>query len=107
MMLTPETGETGLKRLEQALLSIPQRPAIGEKPPVFQSCAAGMSIREAAFSPCETVPVGESVGRVLSAASVGCPPAVPIVVCGERIDEAAAACFSYYGIENCTVVLPR
>ena len=107
MMLTPETTQSGLKRLEQALLSVPQRPAVVEEPPVFHRCAAAMSVREAAFSPCETVPVRESVGRVLSAASVGCPPAVPIVVCGERIDEAAAMCLSYYGIETCTVVLPQ
>jgi hypothetical protein len=29
---------------------------------------------------------------------------VPIVVCGERIDEAAVRCFAYYGIESCAVV---
>ena len=105
MMLTPETTKAGLEQLEQALLSIPRRPAVAEKPPAFHRCASVMSIREAVLSPCETLPVRESVGRVLSAASVGCPPAVPIVVCGERIDEAAAACFSYYGRETCTVVL--
>jgi len=40
----------------------------------------------------------------LAAATVGCPPAVPIVVCGERIDDAAVECFRYYGIECCLVV---
>jgi arginine/lysine/ornithine decarboxylase len=48
--------------------------------------------------------VGECVGRVLAAATVGCPPAVPIVVSGERISESAVACFAYYGIETCAVV---
>ncbi len=43
-------------------------------------------------------------GRVLAAATVACPPAVPVVVCGERIDRAALACFRYYGITECTVV---
>ena len=56
------------------------------------------------MSPCETVAVEDSVGRVLAAASVGCPPAVPIVVCGEVIDENAVRCFRYYGIETVTVV---
>lgn len=107
MMLTPETTQAGLERLERALLSVPKRPAIAERPPVFHRCVPAMSVREAAFSPCETVPVRESVGRVLAAASVGCPPAVPIVVCGERIDEDAAACLTYYGRETCTVVLER
>jgi len=41
---------------------------------------------------------------VLAAPSVTCPPAVPVVVCGEQIDESAVHCFAYYGIENCCVV---
>lgn len=104
MMLTPETTQADLERLERVLLSVPRQTAVAQKPPAFHCCAPAMPIREAALSPCETVPVGESVGRVLSAASVGCPPAVPIVVCGERIDEAAVACLSYYGTQTCTVV---
>ena len=43
-------------------------------------------------------------GLILAAATVGCPPAVPIVVCGERISEDALTCFAYYGIETCCVV---
>ena len=104
MMLSPETASTGLARLEQALLSVPRKPAVAAFPPAFHPCESVMSVRDAAFSPCETVPVRESVGRVLAAASVGCPPAVPIVVCGERIDEAAAACLAYYGRETCSVI---
>lgn len=107
MMFTPETGETGLKQLEQALLAIPQKPAIAEKTPVFHSCVAAMPIRDAVLSPCETVTVEKSIGRVLAAASVGCPPAVPIVVCGEHIDEAAVKTLSYYGVETCTVVIEQ
>jgi hypothetical protein len=42
---------------------------------------------------------------VLAAPSVSCPPAVPIAVCGERMSEATAACFAYYGIDTCTVVI--
>jgi arginine/lysine/ornithine decarboxylase len=36
---------------------------------------------------------------------VGCPPAVPIVVSGERIDESAEECFAYYGITHCAVIV--
>jgi arginine/lysine/ornithine decarboxylase len=63
-----------------------------------------MSVREALLSPSEELPVHQCVGRVLAAATVGCPPAVPIVVSGERIDESAAECFRYYGIETCCVI---
>lgn len=104
LMLTPEIGEVGLRRLEKVLCAVPKKVAIEELPPVFHACTPVMSVREAMLSPSETVTVEESVGRVLAAASVGCPPAVPIVVCGERIDSEAAACFAYYGIKTCAVV---
>ena len=104
LMLTPELGEEGLQRLEKVLCAVPKRAAIEELPPAFHACTPVMSVREAMLSPSETVTVEESVGRVLAAASVGCPPAVPIVVCGERIDAEAAACFDYYGIKTCAVV---
>ncbi|MGN1006147.1 MAG: amino acid decarboxylase, partial [Aristaeellaceae bacterium] len=104
LMLTPEIGSDGLDRLEAALDALPLRPAIQDEPPVFQPAARALSIREAALSPCETLPVERCLGRILAAATVGCPPAVPILVCGERIDEHALACFRYYGIETCTVV---
>lgn len=107
MMLTPETGAAGLERLERALRSIPRRPALPDSAPAFSLPQRVVSIREAALSPSETVPAAESAGRVLAAATVGCPPAVPIVVCGERIDRGAVDCFAYYGVETCTVVARR
>ena len=103
-MATPETRDDGLRRLETALLEIAKKPAIPDAPPAFHLPERVMSMREAALSPCETVPISESMGRVLAATTVGCPPAVPIVVSGERIDAEAAACFRYYGLETCTVV---
>jgi arginine/lysine/ornithine decarboxylase len=104
MMLTPEVGREGLRQLETALCVLPKRNAITTTPPRLVMPKRVMSIREAMLSPCEVIPASESAGRVLAAATVGCPPAVPIVVSGERIDEDAVRCFAYYGIDTCTVV---
>jgi len=104
LMLTPETGTAGLARLEEALLSIPRRQPLFEAPPRFSLPRRILSIREAILSPAETLPVESCVGRILASSSVGCPPAVPILVCGEEINSAAAACFAYYGIAQCCVV---
>lgn len=103
LVLMP-TPETDLPRLEQALLSIPQRPAILAQAPVCTACEQVMSVRQAALSPSRSVPVSEAVGRFLASPSVGCPPAVPIVMCGQRIDQNAVTAMRYYGITHCTVV---
>lgn len=103
-MLTPETGTDGIAKLEKALVSIPKKDKIKENLPVFSLPEKAMSIRKAVFSANETIPASESCGRILAAAAVACPPAVPIVVCGEKIDKNAVKCFEYYGIKECNVI---
>lgn len=101
MMLSPDTR---LSPLRDALLSIPRRPAILEKPPAFHRPEQILSVRQALLSVSETLPISKSKGRILAAPGVSCPPAVPILISGERIDENAIQCFQYYGMEVCTVV---
>ena len=103
LMLTPELTEAELLRLESVLNSLPARPAIAEVPPAITPGQTVLSVREATLTPWETVPAEQALGRVLGAPSVGCPPAVPILVCGERIDAQALRSFRYYGIRTCTV----
>lgn len=100
MMPTPDSD---LDRLEAALTNIAQKAPICTPAPAFFRPEKVLSVREAMFSPARTVPVEESLGLVLADASVGCPPAVPILVCGERIDQNAIACFQYYGITHCRI----
>jgi arginine/lysine/ornithine decarboxylase len=57
------------------------------------------------LSESERVPVAQAMGRVLAQPSVFCPPAIPILVCGEVIDEAAMEAFSYYNIEEVRAVI--
>ena len=103
LMLTPETGTSGLKQAEDALRSIPIREPLLSRPPEFRAKEKVLSLREAMLAPSVRIPVEESVGRVLAAPSVSCPPAVPILLCGERIDEHAVDCFRYYGVTQVCV----
>ena len=63
-----------------------------------------LSPRQAMFAPWEWVAVEESAGRIAAAPTVGCPPAVPIVVSGERIDKKTAAMLAYYGFDRVAAV---
>ena len=104
LMLTPETGREGLERLETVLKQIPRKKMLEDHVPALRPAVQVMSIREAMLSCSEVVTVAESLGRILAVPTVGCPPAVPIVACGERIDSHAIDCFDYYGIKDCCVV---
>ncbi len=104
LMFTPEITDGELEKIEHALLGIEKKEAIPEKPPKISLPKKAMDIRDATLSPCEFVKIENSLGRIAAFANVGCPPAVPIVVSGEVIDEKAIECFKYYGITACCVV---
>ena len=104
LMLTPENTDSDIDRLLSALSSIERREPIEIHPPSLTAAEHVMTVREAIFSDSETVCAKESIGRVLAAVSVGCPPAVPIVVSGEMIDESSVCAFEYYGIKEVSVV---
>ncbi len=106
IMVTPETTWEELDRLEEALLRVPRRRPIRETPPPLPRPDRAMSIRQAMLSPQRRVSTASPacLGRVLADAHVGCPPAVPILAAGERIDEAAVRCFQYYGIPEIMAV---
>ena len=104
LMLTPELPEETLEAVAAALEEIPARTPIGERPPRVIPGELAMTPAEAIRSPWETLPIGNCLGRILASPSVGCPPAVPIGVCGERLGRQALDCFAYYGIRECTVV---
>lgn len=107
LMLTPQIGKNGLERLGNAMRSIPKLSILTERPPEFRLPERVMSVRKAMLGICETLPVSECLGRILACATVSCPPAIPIVVSGERIDATSLTSFSYYGFSHCTVVAEK
>ncbi len=104
MMFTPALEERDLPRAEKALLSVPRKPRIEEKPPILPHPRRVLSIRKAMLALTEEIPVEQAAGRVFADAQVGCPPCIPIIACGEEVDEAAVRCFQYYKIPSCRVV---
>ena len=103
-MLTPQLPPGALGTLCGALRALPMRAPVTDAPPVLGRPKRVLSSREAMLAPSETLPVGRALGRILASPGVSCPPAVPILVCGEQINEAAIHAFRYYGIEQVDVV---
>ena len=106
-MFSPGNGEEAFERLHAALRTLPPLPPIADAPPALPRPEAVCPPREALLAPFETLPTEKCLGRVLAAPSVSCPPAVPVLVGGERIDAAALALFRYYGLSFCDVLTDR
>ena len=104
LMISTDTADSDIDSLTELLVNIERRPAIKDEAPILKPGKVKLSIREALFSESETIPVCKAGGRILAEPGVTCPPAVPIAVCGEVIDDNTIACFRYYGIEFVRVV---
>lgn len=104
LMFSPWNEKHELDKLLNTLCSVNKKEAILTSPPRISKAERAMSLREAMLSPSERIDTKCSLGRISAAAAIGCPPAIPIVIMGERINEATLKCFEYYGIESCTVV---
>ena len=103
MMLTPE-NENRLDEIPLVMKSLPARTPITSLPPVLKEAVRMIGVREAYFSDYEEISAENASGRVLAVSDVSCPPAVPVLVSGELIDESSIKCFQYYGITKCKVI---
>lgn len=104
LMLAPANTAQELKWLEETLLSLPRLTAVTEEPPAAPHPQRILTPHQALLADREILPVEQCLGRISAAAAISCPPAIPLVVCGERIDQQVVDCFHYYGIEHCTVI---
>ena len=103
LMPSSETKTTDLQKLVTALgkNKLPLREPF---PFTLPPAKVAMTVREAVFSPAETVPVEKALGRVCAAPTVSCPPAIPIAISGEIIDRERLELFRHYDVKTVLVV---
>ena len=98
-----ENIEAIQKRIEK--LKTENTLSYSEKAPIqIAECKQKISIRKAVFAEHEKIKVKEALGRICASPAVSCPPAIPIVVSGEEVNEAAIHLFEHYGLDSLDVV---
>ena len=102
LMLSCDNSD--IKRVFKALTLIPKRETDLKESVRTVKAERVMSVRSAMLGAREEISVESAEGRILATPSVSCPPAVPILMPGERIDGEAIKVFNYYGIKTVKVV---
>lgn len=105
LMLPAEYDRPLPEVLTKALLEVPRRAAISIPAPVLHRPEAVLRPHEALFRPSQVVPAKDAVGRIMADPTVSCPPAIPVVCSGERIEKWAVAAMEYYGITQIRVII--
>lgn len=103
LMATPENAPGDFARIAAALGA---NHAPDVPPPALPLARAErvLSPREALFAPRERVRVEDAAGRICAAPLASCPPAIPVVVSGERVPPDALPLFRYCRIRELDVV---
>lgn len=108
LMITPQNDEKDFERLEKWAVETKYKRAakkkIESKKLILHRAERVMSIRKAAFSPYRKIKVSDAGGSICASQTIACPPAIPIAVCGERIDQNMISIFEEYGIDYVNVV---
>lgn len=105
MMFSAMSTQEDIERVEAVLKSI-RMPRIRIEPPDFEVCVPKRKMlpRQAFFAESETVNTENAAGRTAAEAVTVCPPCVPIVMAGEKIDENIIKILKNYSIFQINVL---
>lgn len=104
LLFSPLNTPEEILTVSDILMKCTPKPPIVDSDISFPEPAKVMSIRDAVLCDYEEIPVDESLGRICAGVNVPCPPAVPIAVSGEIIDENCIKIFKRYGILTVYVI---
>lgn len=104
LMLPVEDAGELAQELGEALCSLPRRQAVPGEAPALKRAEAVLRPHEALFRPSRMVSTREALGKIMADPTVSCPPAIPVVCAGERIDAWALTAMEYYGITQVRIL---
>ncbi|MBP5197424.1 MAG: amino acid decarboxylase [Lachnospiraceae bacterium] len=118
LMISPENGEDVFDRLKGIFLQIKESGKFGSERQICTGDATReelfyhrpervLSIREAFFSDGEYVDAENSLGRICASYSLSCPPAIPIIMPGEKVDEKVFLTLKRYNIKKIRAVAEK
>ncbi len=105
-MVTPNNKGDDFERLYTFFKKLQIKKSFVKKPffKNYNEYDLVLSPRSAMMQPSEKLPVDKCLGKICAQVSVSCPPAVPIVICGEKITQKAIDTLIYYNVKYLDVV---
>lgn len=102
ILLSPVMDEPDFIAVERILNECKPSP-LAEIPSLPSPPEQVMPMRTAALSGWERIPLTDAEGRICGPVQVPCPPAVPLIISGERLNQDWLRLMQFYGIETIAV----
>ena len=104
LLLSAATEDHDCEILLRALEKIPVTAHNRRADSTLPHPQKAMDLRTALLSPGEVVPVAQGEGRIAAQVECPCPPAIPVVMPGERIDRECVHALKKFGVAKIKVV---
>lgn len=104
MMFSPFNKSQDFKKIKKVFLRLVKKPSLNYPSFTPLKPKIKMDVKKALFSQNKIVKVDDAKGEILSCANVSCPPAIPLIMSGEEIDQKVIDVMKYYNVEHCCVV---
>ena len=104
LLLSSGTEEQDCELLLRALEQLPVTAHSREPRSALPRPVKAVPLRTALLAPGETVPAEQSEGRIAAQVECPCPPAIPVVMPGERIDRECVHALKKFGVAKIKVV---
>lgn len=104
LMLSTENSDVDFERIKAAFSALSKKGGASVAPAPLPKPKRLISIREALFAPSERISTQSALGRICAAPTVSCPPAIPLIISGELIDENTVKALLYYDVEEIDVI---
>lgn len=104
LMFSPYNGDCAFNAVQKIFTDLPIKRKLKSPEFTFTLPIKILSPRDAYFSTKEVMPIDESLGRIVAENKILCPPGVPIVVSGEKINNNSLNLLKNYSIFSITVV---
>lgn len=104
LMLSESNSDEELDMLVKALVSLPKKATITQKPPLVVPTERAVSLSDCIYLSTEKISVDKANGRICGSINISCPPAVPVVIAGEIISRAQIELLKYYSVKEVEVL---
>lgn len=104
LMATPMNDSADFKKVHDVFETLPKKCPKCVSYPKISAPQKAMSIRETSMRMGHKVPVDSALGKVSAFNKTSCPPAVPIIMSGEVIDENTIRSLKAFGFETIEII---
>ncbi len=103
-MFSPQNSSKDFKRIKSALIHLDKKPSLPIEVFKVTQPEKVLTVRQALLNKRKKIKISDALGKIVANSPTSCPPAVPIIVSGERVDENALLALQRANVKEIEII---